>query len=212
MESRIQRVFLVSLGLIAMLSQSPLQAAESNSVLIEPQVERRELGRDLIDTEDFEIGLYYGRFTVEDFGVNDLYGARLAYHLTEDFFLESTYAVGTTQETSFERLSATPLLTDEQRDITLYDMSLGFNLLPGQAFLGQYSFYTSFYLMAGAGITEFAGAERFTLNYGAGYRFFATDWLVWDLGARDHVFEMDILGEKTSTHNLEFRTGLSYFF
>lgn len=212
MESRIQRVFLANIMLVAVLFSSVLNAEESQQLLIEPQVERRELGRDLIDTEDFEVGLYYARFTVEDFGVNNLYGARVAYHLTEDFFIEGNYAVSTSQPTSFERLSSTPLLTDDQRDITLYDMSLGFNILPGQAFVGQYSFYTSFYLMAGAGITEFAGAERFTLNYGAGYRFLATDWLVWDLGARDHVFEMDVLGEKTATHNLEFRTGLSYFF
>ena len=41
-----------------------------------------------IDTEDFELGAYVGMLSIEDFESNVVYGARLAYHLTEDFFLE----------------------------------------------------------------------------------------------------------------------------
>ena len=58
--------------------------------IIDPQVERREIRRSQIDTEDFEIGAYYGILGIEDFESHAVYGARLAYHLNEDFFLEAT--------------------------------------------------------------------------------------------------------------------------
>ena len=56
--------------------------------IIEPEVDRREIRRTRIDTEDFEVGAYVGILSIEDFESNVVYGARLAYHLTEDFFLE----------------------------------------------------------------------------------------------------------------------------
>ncbi|HEY5807887.1 MAG TPA: hypothetical protein VIT67_07955, partial [Povalibacter sp.] len=58
--------------------------------IINPEVERREIKRAKIDTEDFEIGIYGGILSIEDFESHPVYGARLAYHLTEDFFLEAT--------------------------------------------------------------------------------------------------------------------------
>src|SRR4051812_47620466 len=58
--------------------------------IIDPQVERRQIKRAQIDTEDFEIGAYYGILSIEDFESHAVYGARLAYHLTEDFFIEGT--------------------------------------------------------------------------------------------------------------------------
>src|SRR5690606_32718994 len=77
----------------------------ADSPIIDPQVERREIRRTRIDTEDFELGAYVGILSIEDFESNAVYGARLAYHLTEDFFLEGT--VGHTQagRTSYENLS-----------------------------------------------------------------------------------------------------------
>src|SRR5262245_56973404 len=48
--------------------------------IIEPQVERREVHRTRIDTEDFEIGAYVGILSIEDFESNAVFGARLAYN------------------------------------------------------------------------------------------------------------------------------------
>ncbi len=64
----------------------------SDKPIIDPQVERREIKRTRIDTEDFELGAYVGVLSIEDFESNVVYGARLAYHLTEDFFLEAPSA------------------------------------------------------------------------------------------------------------------------
>ena len=40
----------------------------------------------------------------------------------------------------------------------------------------------------------------------------ANDWLAIRIDARDHVFDVDLLGESQTNHNLEFTGGLSIFF
>ena len=66
----------------------PPEAGEA-PVVIDPQVERREIETAKIDTENWEAGAYVGSLSVEDFEVNLVYGARIAYHLSEDFFAEA---------------------------------------------------------------------------------------------------------------------------
>src|ERR1044072_2366014 len=73
--------------------------------VIEPDVQRHEVKTAKIDTEDFEVGIYAGEISVEDFGVNTVTGARFAYHITEGFFAELAAGKADTQLTSFERLS-----------------------------------------------------------------------------------------------------------
>ena len=64
-------------------SAEPVTGEPSDKPIIDPQVERREIRRTRIDTEDFELGAYVGVLSIEDFESNVVYGARLAYHLTE---------------------------------------------------------------------------------------------------------------------------------
>jgi outer membrane beta-barrel protein len=185
-----------------------------NRPIIEPQVERREIKRAKIDTEDFEIGAYFGVISIEDFESHSVYGGRLAYHLTEDFFIEGTYGMSRAGRTSYETLAGSAsLLTDDERDYSYYALSLGWNVLPGEVFIGENRAYNSaFYLVAGIGSTTFAGDDRFTVSGGFGYRVLPTDWLAVHFDVRDHVFDIDLLGEKKIVNNLEAHLGLSIFF
>ncbi len=225
MESRFQRILLIpsTYALIAALTCSVLwlspvcaQEAVNNAQepIIQPQIERREFKEANIDTEDFEIGVYAGLLSVEDFGTNPIIGARLAYHITDGIFAEAAYAQSDTDETSFERLSGSAqLLTDDERKLSYYNISIGYNLLPGEAFVTRNRvFNTALYVIAGVGSTKFAGDDRFTINAGAGYRFLATDWLALHLGVRDHIFDIDLLGEKKTTHNIELHGSVTFFF
>jgi outer membrane beta-barrel protein len=182
--------------------------------VIEPQVERRTIHRPKIDTEDFEIGPYVGVLSIEDFGSNVVYGVRAAYHLTEDFFIEGTYGQSEAGKTSYEVLSGSAeLLTDSERDYSYYALSLGWNALPGEVFAGANRAYNSaFYLVAGIGSTTFADDDRFTVNAGFGYRVLPTDWLAVHFDFRDHLYDIDLLGEKKVSQNLEAHLGLSIFF
>jgi outer membrane beta-barrel protein len=80
---------------------------------------------------------------------------------------------------SFERLSGSaPLLTDSEREFKYYSLGFGWNVLPGEVFLGGSRAYNSaVYLTAGAGSTTFAGGDRFTVTLGAGARLLIRDWL-----------------------------------
>jgi outer membrane beta-barrel protein len=182
--------------------------------VVAPELTREEVTVASIDTENFEVGIYGGLMSVEDFGVNSVTGLRFAYHITEDWFLESAYGMTTTEETSFERLSGSAqLLTEDQRDYTYYNLSVGYNVLPGEAFVNRnVAFNTALYLIAGLGSTEFAGDDRRTLNFGAGYRFLAKDWVALHLDVRDHVFDIDVTGEDKETHNIEVHGGITFFF
>lgn len=224
MESRI-RVFLLRPALLGLAmamasgcaSRALDQEAEADQVrpVIDPQVERRDVRPPKIDTEDFEAGGYVGYMSVEDFGSNTVYGLRLAYHITEGLFAEATWGQTDAGKTSYEILSggATTLLTDSERKFRYYDVSVGYNLLPGEVFIGgKHAFNSALYVVLGAGNTRFAGDDYFTVSYGAGYRVLANDWLSLHFDIRDHMLDIDITGEDKTTHNIEFTLGATAFF
>lgn len=224
MESRI-RLFLLRLALAGLAvaagagcsSRALDKEAEADQArpVIEPRVERREIKQAKIDTEDFEVGAYGGFMSIEDFGSNFVYGARLAYHITEGLFAEATYGQTEAGKTSYEILSGGQalLLTSDQRQFKYYDLSLGYNVLPGEVFIARdWAFNSALYVVLGAGNTSFAGDNYFTFAYGAGYRVLATDSIALHFDVRDHMFNIDITGEDKTTHNIEFNLGGTWFF
>lgn len=225
MEGRLRILFLINalLGVVMLASaglawsadpESNKETAQTQQQVIQPEIERRTIDIDKIDTEDFEIGVFTGLLSVEDFGSNLVVGARAAYHISEDLFIEGAYAKSDTTETSYERLSGgAQLLTADERKLTYYNISLGYNVLLGEAFIGEnWAFNTALYVIGGVGNTSFAGDDRFTVNFGAGYRFLATDWLAAHIDVRDHVFDIDLLGSAKTAHNLEISGGITVFF
>ncbi len=220
MESRIQRIFLTTLFAIGVSGVFPsaLAATDPDELELEPLVvrepERREVDVDKLDKENIEFGVLGGLMSVEDFGSNTVFGARIAYHVTEDFFIEGQYGKTTLGQTSFELLSGgAQLLTDDERDTAYYNVSVGYNIFPGESFLGRgLAFKGGMYVVAGVGSTNFGGDDRFTINAGVGYRFIATDWLAFHLDVRDHIFETDLLGAQETIHNIEISGGLTFFF
>ncbi len=221
MESRIQSIFLGVLVwmLVAAAGLSVQDAhagAKAEDLELEPLVvrepERRQVNVDRLDTENWELGGFAGMMNVENFGTELVYGARAAYHVTEDFFIEGQYGKTELGETSFERLSGgSPLFVD--RDMTYYNVSVGYNIFPGESFVGGgWAFKGGLYVIAGVGGTDFADDQRFTVNAGLGYRLVPTDWLALHFNVRDHMFESDLLGEDETYHNIEFSGGLTIFF
>jgi outer membrane beta-barrel protein len=194
--------------------EAPPPSAEAPGQVIDPQVERREVKEPAIDREDFEVGGFVGIMGIEDFGSNVSYGVRLAYHMTEGFFVEGMAGQSKGGLTSFEILSGgAQLITDSERTMTYYNLNLGYNILPGEVFIGEgHAYNTNLYLIAGLGSTRFAGDDRFTVNFGAGYRFLLTDAVALHLDFRDHLFDIDLLGEEKTAHNLEAHLGFTVFF
>jgi outer membrane beta-barrel protein len=182
--------------------------------VIEPNVERRAIRVSRIDTENVEVGAFFGSLSIEDFGTNPVYGVSAAYHITEDVFFRGQYGRSKAGRTSFETLGGNvQLLTDDERRFTYYSLSLGYNFLPGEVFLGRgLAMNSSFYLLGGIGSTEFAGDEEFTVSFGAGYRVLPTDWLAIHIAVEDRVFRSDLLGSGKLVNNLEAYIGATVFF
>jgi outer membrane beta-barrel protein len=183
--------------------------------VIKPEVVPREVTEDDIDDEFFEIGVFAGNLTIDNFGSELVYGVNASFHATEDFFLQMNYGMSKAGLTSFEDLSGqnVRLLSDSERDYTYYDLLVGYNIFPGEVFMtSKLTFNSSFYLVAGIGNTEFGGEDNFTTTLGTGYRIVLRDWLTWHIDYRDHIFKSDILQEDQTTHNIEFSTGLTLFF
>jgi outer membrane beta-barrel protein len=181
--------------------------------VVEPQVERRTITVPAIKAKNLELGGYYGELSIADFGAQPVAGARLDYHITEDLFFEGTYGRAKAGLTSFEELSGqTRLLSDAERRFTYYNLSLGYNVLPGEVFIGHRLAMTSaLYLIGGIGEVTFAGDENFAVNFGAGFRVLPTDWLALHIDVQDIVFRSSDIGFAQLKNNLQGTIGATVF-
>jgi outer membrane beta-barrel protein len=182
--------------------------------VIEPEVQRRKIRVNRIDSDNIEVGGYYGMLSIEDFGTNSLIGIRAAYHVTEDLFFEADVGRSTAGRTSFETLGGDiQLLAPSERRFTYYSLSLGYNVLPGEVYIGRnLAMNSALYLIGGIGSTQFAGDQRFTVNIGAGYRVLPTDWLAIHIDVQNHIFNSDLLGRDKLTSNIGAYIGATAFF
>ncbi|MEO6079382.1 MAG: outer membrane beta-barrel domain-containing protein [Steroidobacteraceae bacterium] len=202
---------------VAAEEPAPEDEANSNAApprVIEPEVQRRKIKVNRIDTENIELGAFYGALSIEDFGTNPVTGIRAAFHVTEDLFFEASVGRSKAGRTSFETLGGNvQLLTPSERRFTYYSLSLGYNLLPGEVYIGRnLAMNSALYLIGGIGSTKFAGDQRFTANLGAGYRVLPTDWLAIHIDVQDHVFQSDLLGQDKLTNNISAYIGATVFF
>lgn len=219
MESRFLVLLLIQAAVLALLGGCGRDGLvreqdAGRPPVIEPDLDRREIEPAQLDTENFELGVALGQIAMEDFGTNTVLGLRFAYHMTENFFVELAGGQADGGLTSFERLSgAAQLLTDEQREYRYYNLSFGYNLLPGEGFVGENrSLNTAVYVIGGAGKTSFAGDDRFTVNFGLGLRVMPLDWLAVHADLRKHLFDIDLLGSEKTSDNLEATIGVTFFF
>ncbi len=186
---------------------------EINSV-IKPEIERMQFQESKINPEDFEVIVSAGILSIEDFGSAPVYGIKLAYRVSEGFFVNTEVGASRGGESSAEIiLPGAPLLADDERDLSYYLINLGYDIFPGETFVtDSLTYNTALYLIAGMGNTDFAGASRFTFSVGFGYRVVMADYLSIYFDVRDHTYNMDLLGEAKLTNNMEISFGVGFYF
>jgi outer membrane beta-barrel protein len=208
--------FTLIMAVLAMLPLAPVLGAETppqTEQVIEPQLDRNEIKVPHIDADDFEVGVFGGIYSAEDFGASSVRGLRIAYHVTEDVFFEGTVAETTISDETFRQVLPGGIFENPQEKLRYYNVSVGYNILPGEVFFTKKTaFASAVYLVAGVGSTDFMDEKRLTINAGMGVRLLLKDWLSFHLAMRDHVFETDILGQRKNAHNFELTTGLAVFF
>ena len=208
----------LALALLAtMLATSlPAIAADApapNEQVIVPQVERREVPLPRFPSKDFEFGLFAGAYATENFGTNLVAGVRLGYHITEDFFVQANYAQTEVSDDSFRQILPGGVFESDTETLSYYNLSVGYNILPGEVFWGsKVAKASALYLLGGVGSTKFNDQTSQTFNFGLGMRVILRDWAAVQVEMRDHIFSLDLLGKEQTTNNLELTAGVSFYF
>lgn len=181
--------------------------------IVSPDLERRVITEDLLDSENWEIGVYGGLLNVEEFDSNPVVGVRLAYHMTESISLELNIGESEVGETSYETLAGdVQLLSGDDRSYSYYNISFVYNLLPGEVFIGKNTAYnTNFYFIAGVGNTTFNTDDYFTYSLGGGLRFYLTDAIALHATVKNHTYDSDIITAQ-QVNNIESTIGVSFYF
>jgi len=212
---RLQHIAL-SLAFLAALTALPARAADerpANEQVIEPQVDRREVKLPKFPSNDFEFGLFVGTYAAQNFGSSFLYGARLGYHITEDIFVEAVYGRTKVSDENYRQILPGGIFPQPEETLSYYNLSAGYNVLPGEVFFGKNIAKASgLYLIGGVGSTHFLEQRRMTMNFGLGLRVFFKDWVAVQVDMRDHIYSLDLLGKRQNTQNLEFSAGMTFFF
>ncbi len=210
------RTLLLSLACLAALPAlaQPTAAPPAADQVVRPDVARRDVKLPKYPSKDFSVGLFAGTFATQNFGSSAVAGLRLGYEVTEDIFVEAAFAQTTvTDQDIRDFLPGVGIFETPEQKLSYYNLSAGWNVLPGEVFIGRNIAKASqFYLIGGVGSTDFVGQKRQTFNFGFGYRVLFTDRFAVRVDMRDHIFSLDLLGRPQSTQNLELTAGLNYFF
>ena len=184
-----------------------------NEQVIVPQVERREIKVPRYPSNDIEIGAFAGTYATQNFGSSGVVGLRLGYHITEDVFVEAVYGQTKVSDDSFRQVLPGGVFPQGKDTLKYTNVSAGYNVLPGEVFIGRNTAKASaIYLIGGVGTTHFNEQRRQTFNAGLGMRLFLSDKSALQVDMRDHVFSLDLLGKRQSTQNLELSAGFTFFF
>ena len=187
--------------------------AKPTDQVVVPQVDRRDISVPRLPSNDFEIGAFVGTYATQNFGSSAVGGLRLGYHVTEDFFVEGVYAQTKVSDESFRQVLPGGVFPDEKEKLSYYNLSIGYNVLPGEVFIGSKRAKASaLYLIGGIGSTKLFDQRKLTFNFGLGMRLLLADRWAVQVDMRDHVFSTDILGKQQNTQNLELTGGITFFF
>jgi outer membrane beta-barrel protein len=206
-------LLLASAGACMVPAQAQMPTTPPNPQVIEPQVARRDIALPKFPSRDFELGAFVGTYATENFGSSFVYGFRLGYHITEDFFVSAAYGQTEVSDENFRQILPGGVFVNQTETLQYYNLSAGYNVISGEAFFGRnVAKPLQGYLIAGVGSTDFAGQKKQTINVGFGLRLFLHDRLALQADVRDHLFSLDLLGKSQSTQNIEISVGLSTYF
>jgi len=197
---------------IVATAQAQTPAKPSEPVVV-PRVDRRDVKVPRFPSNDFELGLFSGTFATQNFGSSGVSGVRLGYHITEDIFVEGAYGRTKVSDEAFRQVLPGGVFPNQTEKLTYYNVSFGYNVMPGEVFFGRnIAKASALYLIGGVGSTKFFDQKKQTINFGFGSRLLFTDWFAGQLDVRDHMFSLDLLGKKQNTQNLEVTLGVTFYF
>lgn len=193
----------------------PADAADAaaNQAVVVPQVDRRDLKLPKFPNNDFELGLFGGAYSTQNFGSSFSGGVRIGYHITEDFFVEAAAGRTKVSDEAFRRILPGGIFTGNTETLIYSNLNVGMNVLPGEVFFGtNHAMPSQVFILAGGGTTRFNGQRMQTWDVGVGIKVYVADWFAVRVDMRDNIYTLDLLGKRDSTQNIELNAGLSFLF
>jgi outer membrane beta-barrel protein len=133
--------------------------------------------------------------------------------------VHAVYAQTKVSDALYRQILPGGIFAQPEEKLKYYNLSAGYNILPGEVFWGRNTaFASSLYLIGGIGTTNVAASDKInrrnrqTINYGAGLRVLFFDRFSAQIDMRRHQYSLDILGKNESFKNLEWTGGLSFYF
>ena len=211
--TRLRTLLLATIAAAGAACAYAADSGEATEQVVVPAVNRRAIKLPHFTSNDFELGAFVGTYSTQNFGSSTVTGLRLGYHITEDFFAEGVYAQTQVSDANYRLILPGGVFASEAEKLSYYNLSMGYNLLPGAVFSGtKYAWPFSLYVIGGVGSTSFNQQRRATFNFGSGMRVFFNDSISMQLDARDHIFSLDLLGKNQTTQNLELSLGVTASF
>ncbi|WNO10719.1 outer membrane beta-barrel domain-containing protein [Teredinibacter sp. KSP-S5-2] len=199
--------------LLFFLATSNLAIAGSSAEVLQPEEQSSTVKSAAIDTEKFELGLYTGLLSVEDFSTKSVSGISFSYHINSRFLAQVQYGESDAGEPTAEKINEGVVFVKD-KTFSYYSLLGGYKLFPGTSFTSsKRKFDSDIYLLAGITNVDFAGQTETGVTLGASYRIVLTDWLTGNLDFKDHIVQRDLYntGSKT-TQNTELSFGLNILF
>jgi outer membrane beta-barrel protein len=204
---------LAALTATALVALAALPAHAADEPVVQPQVDRRDIKLPKFPSNDFEVTLFGGIYSTQNFGSSPAWGGRIAYHITEDFFVEASAGTTRVSDEAFRRILPGGIFTDDTETLIYSNFNVGMNVLPGEVFIGRnYAMPSQVYIVAGGGTTRFNGQRMQTIDFGVGVKVFLSDSWALRVDMRDNIFKLDLLGKSDMTHNVELNAGVSFLF
>jgi outer membrane beta-barrel protein len=204
---------LTAAAFAALAALAALPAHAADEPVVQPQVDRRDIKLPKFPSNDFEVSVYGGLYSAQNFGSSPAWGGRLAYHITEDFFVEASAGTTRVSDEAFRRILPGGIFTDNTETLIYSNFNVGMNVLPGEVFIGRnFAMPSQVFIVAGGGTTRFNGQRMSTFDVGVGVKVYLTDSWALRVDMRDNIYKLDLLGKTDMTHNVELNAGLSFLF
>jgi outer membrane beta-barrel protein len=232
MESRLRVLFLIAASLTlggcahlpnlwpfhrhakAGATQPGPTSANDTSPIVEPAIVRPQIKVPKIRTSNIEVTGSAGLLNVEPEGTYYSVDLRGTYHIKENFFAEASVGLSKLRAATYvDAKGQTQAFTTAQRRVYDYSLDLGYDILPGEAFLGRSKSLTSaVYVVGGVGALHYGSDSFFAPNVGIGYRLLLSDRVAAHIDVRDAVTQKNLLGVKHIANNVESTLGLAVYF
>lgn len=197
---------------VALADNDPPATSDQQQVVV-PEVARRDVPMPHFPSNDFSVSGYFGTYSTQNFGASAAVGLKVGYDITEDFFVQAALAETNVSDKNYRQILPGGVFPKETERLRYYNLSAGYNVLPGEVFVGtKYAMPFAVYLVGGVGSTSLDQQSHATFNFGTGMRLYFNDYVSLQFDARDHVFSMDLLGVRQRTQNLELTMGLTVSF